>query len=293
MLPHFLSKFIGSVLLATTIGAQAQNKPYAIYGDDNRQEMFAVDPFWQNVGRSIAGKVSIEHFSSDKTELKGAPLSKRVCAGTRFSEQITVPKCTGFLVKPNILVTAGHCMDTPEDCSNFVWVFGYALQNDSDRKYTKVTQSQIYRCRRLVGFQFRYLGGLDYAIIELDRPVTDRTPLALGFDIPITKGMPLAIIGHPNGIPMKFSDGAEIIQLTDNDEAFASNLDVFQGNSGSPVFDLVTGKVLGITSHGHADHVRDPEKLCKINKVCLSEDNCHWSVASRVTNMKNEPALGN
>jgi hypothetical protein len=105
--------------------------------------------------------------------------------------------------------------------------------------------------------------------------------------------MQVTSIGHPSGLPQKFIDGASIIQLSDAERNIDTDLDAFQGNSGSPVFDASTGVVIGITSHGHADHVRDPEKLCKIPKICMPGDKCYWSASSRITNLKDEPIFKN
>lgn len=281
-----------TLTLASHALADADFGPKIIFGDDNRQEVYSVAPLWQTISQSIAGKVSIDHIEGN-TKLIGAPLSKKVCATNRFANQITIPSCTGFLAKPNILITAGHCMKTPEDCSQFVWIFGYTLKNETDQTYTNVDPSRIYKCKNVISRRFEDFGAVDYTIIELDRPVVGREPLKLGFDATVSPGMQVTSIGHPSGLPQKLIDGASIIQIVDNDRTLDTDLDAFQGNSGSPVFDASTGVVLGITSHGHADHIRDPEKLCKINKICMPGDKCYWSASSRITNLKDEPTFKN
>jgi V8-like Glu-specific endopeptidase len=293
----FITAFVGfltsNIVYAATPVNSTGARPYAIYGDDNRQEVFAAPAFWQELSRSIAGKVSMEHISQGGggIQLIGSPLSKKSCPTNRFADQITVPSCTGFLVKENILITAAHCMKASVDCANFVWVFGYNLQNESDKGYTRVANNQVYRCKQVLSRRYEDFGAVDYTIIELDRPVIDRPSLKLGFETPVDPGTPLATLGYPSGLPMKLTDGAAIIGLSEENRTIESNLDVFQGNSGSPVFDAATGSVIAIISRGHADHTRDPEKLCKLNKICMPGDNCHWSSSSRVTNMKDEPSL--
>lgn len=264
--------------------------PLVIFGDDNRQEIFSVSPQWQEISRSIAGKVSVDHIRMQGgiAELVGSPLSKKICATNRFAEQITVPSCSGFLAKPNILVTAGHCIKTQEDCDNFVWVFGYALQNPTDKGYTNIPTDQIYKCKKILSRRQEDFGAVDHAILELDRSVENRQPLKMDFNQTLSVGTPVTLIGHPSGLPLKFADAATIVEITDGGRTINTDLDAFQGNSGSPVFHAETGNVIAITSHGQSDHVRDPNTNCKVPKVCLPGDKCYWSSSSNITNLKNE-----
>jgi V8-like Glu-specific endopeptidase len=277
--------------LSTMAGATSRVTPQGIFGEDNRQEIFSVSADWQEISNSIAGKVTAEHITNHQSywQLEGVPLKRRVCPATRFADQVTVPNCSGFLVKPNILVTAGHCMTKPEDCSQNYWVFGYALKNETDLIYQKVNPEQVYRCKSVLASRQEGFGAVDYAIIELDRPVTDRKPLTLGFHTPIQTGQTVAMIGHPSGLPMKLTDGASILNIKDNDRTIETDLDLFHGNSGSPVIDVNSKEVIGITSNGHADYTKDQEKLCKTPILCKPESNCHLSAASRITNLLSEP----
>lgn len=297
---HLVKKLIhlSILLMATTTVASeptsySKFQPNVIFGEDSRQEMFALAPFWQQISLAIAGKVSVDHIgaSGGGFELIGTSLSKKVCPTNRFAQQITVPTCTGFLVSSNLLVTAGHCMKTQEDCDKYVWVFGYTLKNETDLSYTKVPSEQVFRCKKVHSRRLEDFGAVDYTIIELDRSVENRIPVQLGLETNVYPGMPLASIGHPLGLPLKFIDGATVIQLNNGDRSLDTDLDAFQGNSGSPVFDASTGVVVGITSHGHADHIRDPETNCKVTRVCMPGDKCHWSSTSRISNLKDEPIL--
>jgi V8-like Glu-specific endopeptidase len=288
--------FMGLLIVNTiTVSALTKIEPNVLFGEDNRHEVFETDPEWQEIAQSIAGKVTYDHIIDHKSywELQGVPLNRRVCKENRYAEQVTVPSCSGFLVKPNILITAGHCMRTPEDCTNQVWVFGYMLKNAADSDYRKVGADQVYKCKQVLGRRQEDFGAVDYTIVELDRPVVGRKPLTLGFQTAISVGQQVAALGHPNGLPMKFADAASIIAITSNDRSIEADLDQFQGNSGSPIFDVQTKTVIGIASHGHADYVREPEKLCKIPKVCMPEDKCYLSASSRVTNLLVEPIFKN
>ncbi len=266
----------------------------AIFGKDDRQELFSAPDQWREIGRSIAAKVSADHITNHGSfwELHGDPLSAKECPGNRFADQITVPSCTGFLVKPDLLVTAAHCVKSQDDCDSFNWVFEYALAGEGDKNYTKVGADRVYRCKKIAARNYQAFGDIDYAILQLDRPVEGRKPLKLALDAQVSPGLELVNIGNSNGLPLKFKGSAQILKITPNGWAFESEMDTFGGDSGSPFFDAGTGEVLGVTSRGHADHFHDGASNCRQLKVCKPGDNCNLSVASGIWNLKNEPALG-
>ncbi|MEI7528994.1 MAG: trypsin-like peptidase domain-containing protein [Elusimicrobiota bacterium] len=266
----------------------------AIFGKDDRQELFSAPVQWKEIGHSLAGKVSLDHITDHGSswELHGDPLSAKECPGNRFADQITVPSCTGFLVKPDLLVTAAHCIKAQDDCDNFKWVFEYALAGQSDKNYTKVGTDRVYQCKKIVARNYQNFGDIDYAILQLDRPVEGRKPLKLALNSQPTVGTELVNIGNSNGLPLKYKDSAQILHIKPTGQAFDSEMDTFGGDSGSPVFNAVTGEVLGITSSGHADHFHDGTNSCRQLKVCKPGDKCNLAVASGIWNLKSEPALG-
>lgn len=267
----------------------------AINGEDNRQELSQAQSKWREIGRSLAGKVSNEAIrnSGASSQLVGLPLNKKMCPGTRFSEQITVPTCTGFLVKSNVLVTAAHCIKEENDCTGYSWVFEYALSNpqESSANYTKVENNRIYKCTKILGRNYQNFGNIDYAILQLDRPVEGRNPLQMGWDLPLLPGQAVTNIGHSSGLPLKFKDSANILRITPDGLGIDTDLDLFHGDSGSPVFDDATGMVIGITSHGHADSRHEDGKVCSALRICRPEDNCYPSTSSRISNLKADPVF--
>lgn len=266
-------------------------KPYAVYGEDNRTEPFSVGAKELELSKSIAGRISIDHLVQNGGNFKVTrkTLGEEKCSKNRFAEQTLGPTCSGFLVRPNILVTAGHCMTKPENCTQNVWVFDYLLKNAGDKSYQIVSPQKIYKCKQVLARRYNDFGNIDYAIVELDRAVTDRNFLEMDFS-PNSPSMetPTFAVGHPSGLPLKVTLAGRVLK-NDHPYAFDTDLDIFQGNSGSPVFDQNTGKVIGITSHGHEDYTRDKNNpSCKTPKICMPEDNCYPSTASRVLNLENE-----
>lgn len=248
-----------------------------IYGEDNRwdTEFYPVKMF-RDKALSVAGMVSTRKLVPDSTDdnyykffKKSASRQYGVCKSERFSEQIVLPVCTGFLVAPDILVTAGHCVESQNICDNFSWVFDYVEGTE------RIEKKNVYKCKAILSQKLKstYITFKDYAVIQLDRE-TNRAPLSFRKKGRPNWGEKLVVIGHPTGMPQKIADGAEVkigsaINLITplrtafrKRDFFFANLDTFQGNSGSPVFNEETGLVEGILTEGAADYTQDPEQLC-------------------------------
>ncbi|MFA6434970.1 MAG: serine protease [Elusimicrobiales bacterium] len=261
-------------------GAAAENK--AIFGADDRQDVYQVgDRMFLEKQRSVAAMISVDRING--TQLSGANLSQRVCAGQKFADQVMISKCTGFLVREDLIVTAAHCVVTAEDCDNFKWVFGFQAERANQNKYT-VAAEDIYSCVQVVERAYGGFGNVDHAVVQLDRPVRNRPPLAFRTEGRIDGSAGLALIGHPSGLPAKIVLAGGVLDNS-NPDFFASDLDTFDGNSGSPVFDRKTGVVEGIVVRGHADYIRPPGQTCKVPKVC-TVGACNTSDAGRITNVK-------
>jgi hypothetical protein len=106
--------------------------------------------------------------------------------------------------------------------------------------------------------------------VELDREVLHREPVELGGGAP-QAGTSLVIMGYPLGLPLKVANRAEVLAVEEN--YFIANLDSFQGNSGSPVFNQETGEVEGILARGKPDFY--PSNGClKLNRCDENGKNC-------------------
>ncbi len=192
-------------------------------------------------------------FTTIDTEGLGETLEKSqgICPGAKFAHQIVLPGCSGFLVGPDLIVTAGHCVDK-EHLSQAVWIFGY------DKKYSFDTHpifqpTQIYTVKEVIAWALENpndnKSGMDFSLVRLDRPVEGISPLKIRKFGKVEIGDPLAIIGYPNGLTAKISAEAKVLDNSDPN-LFKSNLDIFNGNSGSPVINLDTGLVEGILTRG-------------------------------------------
>src|SRR5690606_30794344 len=127
----------------------------------------------------------------------GQTLQKRgICAKERFSQQISAANCSGFLVAPNVLVTAGHCIRSDFDCSTYKWVFDYKVDH-ADQTSVTVPQTSVYSCKKIIERSLDNATKNDFAVIELDRAVLDRSPLKFRRRGKVMPTAPLAVIGHP------------------------------------------------------------------------------------------------
>lgn len=250
--------------------------PKIIYGQDNRQDAYAVkNPLFLKLAKSTAVQVAIRNVSMDlnlQVILKGEFLTDAMglCSSERFSEQLSVGRCSGFLVSEDTLVTAGHCAQTQAECEAHAWVFDYKITDPSDLDInTKVDPRNVFLCKKLVAQALDEQTQMDYAVIKLDRKVMGRTPLKIRKSGEVKKGDKLVVIGYPSGLPMKISDGAKVKRST-NPVYFKTNLDTYGGNSGSAVFNVKTGEVEGILVRGGKDYVYSPKLGCAVSNKCTN-----------------------
>ena len=151
-----------------------------IYGVDNRYEVLDYPKKkFQRFARSTAAQISKE-FLQKKGEiffLKAKKLFENgVCKGERFSEQPSPANCSGFLIGEDLLVTAGHCVQSEEDCFDYRWVFGFK-KNSSNQVVKEFSSENVFSCQKVLIAKYDPLEKIDYALIKLDRPVLMRKPL--------------------------------------------------------------------------------------------------------------------
>lgn len=239
-----------------------------IYGDDDRLDLFEVtDPTLYNLARSTAVLMYADQLKADgdKYNIISSTFKQEfsLCSTEKFGHQYSAGFCSGFLIADNILVTAGHCVRNQSGCDRTSFVFDYAVNDGNDPGPSSVSSSQVYSCKQLIKSFTKY-DGADYAVIELDKAVTDRLPLSVRTDGKIKINEPLVVVGYPSGIPMKVAGGANVRHQASG--YFVANLDTYGGNSGSAVFNADTGLVEGILVRGEGDFV--VKDGCRVSNVC-------------------------
>ncbi len=264
----------------------------AIYGDDDRLEIFQSPKVVRAQAKAVAAMVSIESIKKtrggydykivaplykdlefmddddwdaleDVTGMDLVSSSVKMCKGVKFYSQPMGATCTTFLVASNLLMTAGHCVTEENLCDKYVFVFDYEAEHNYQSEVF-VDPKNIYTCSKV-----QYSGYIDplddlfgdneggvskdFAIIKLSKKVKNRKPLKAISKWTQKDKHPVYTIGTPMGLPLKYSGLGKIIPTSIEKNSFVTNLDTFQGNSGSPIFSGKSGKVIGILVSGAED----------------------------------------
>lgn len=241
-----------------------------IYGEDDREDIYmSSDNLMKSISRSTLSLIKDQNLEKVGPDYKvvGRKLKNRakLCTEERFGEQVSVGRCSGFLVTSNLIVTAGHCAKSMERyCQGNKWVFGYSL--DENGELPLIKGKDIYSCVEIVDKVYNKKG-IDYAVLRLDREVKDRLPLKVRTQGTISKNVKVASIGNPVGLPTKIISNG-LVRSNNRNELFVANTDSFAGGSGSVVVDQETGLVEGIIVRGGVDYKRNYIRGCRIvNKV--------------------------
>jgi V8-like Glu-specific endopeptidase len=284
---NFKTILLTTTLLVSSVAMAGPASIKVIYGEDGREDVFAsTNGLHIKLAKSTAAMIpsyKVEEHNAYEVKLAGSTLEQRgMCASEKFSQQPTTANCSGFLVDKDKIVTAGHCIRNESDCSSNSWVFDFKVDHEFQSEVI-VSKESVYKCKKIISQSLDSETQNDYALIQLDKPVTDRDPLAFR-----TKGKPsvgdeLVVIGHPTGLPTKITSGAKIRSV--NDVFFVANLDTYGGNSGSAVFNASTGVIEGILVRGAQDYVYDSAQGCRVSNV-LGNDEGRGEDVTLITNIK-------
>jgi len=201
------------------------------------------------------------------------------CSGQSFIDQQFGAAATGFLVAPNVVLTASH--NLPNGVNSLLrlrFVFGFEMVKN--KPVLTFGDDDVYEGVDIID-RGRTNSGGDWALVRLDRPVTDRDPLPYRKTGKIGDKDEVYVVGHPFGVPQKLAGNAP---LTDNNpkDAFYARLDAFRGNSGSPVFNAKTNEVEGILIGGPLDMLSvDDKNTCVVVHTC--DGKCPGELIVRIT----------
>lgn len=262
--------------------------PRVIYGIDDRSDIYqSNDNLMKELSHSVAAQVMDSGFQS--TENNVFVLGTRtlqnegMCSTERFSNQVAVANCSGFLIGSDVLVTAGHCVRDTASCGNHRWVFDYANYESEQKTYT-FNNDQVYRCTKVISQAKDSTTGIDYAVVKLDRKVVGRTPFKIRKTGKVADDAILTVIGFPSGLPMKITT-AGAVRDNSKDAYFVMNSDTYGGNSGSVVVDTKTGTVEGILVRGDTDYQKSETDDCLVS-VIRPQDGGRGEDATRITKIK-------
>ncbi len=231
----------------------------AIFGLDSRSLVLPNSPEGE-MGASTAVAVlsgNITETVDGKFDLDIPQLDESFCSEQKFVKNPSMSyACTGFLVAPDLIATAGHCMvNTGESrhekdkyCEVFSWLFDYRADSLGQTKTKGLDKQQLYRCQEVIyAVKDERAPFRDYALVRLDRPVEGKVPYTLQPNV--RENEEVTMLGHPLGLPLIYSYDAKILLNNLAMQSYVTNLDAFEGNSGSPVFNAKR-EVVGILTGG-------------------------------------------
>lgn len=251
-----------------------------IYGSDDRLEVYEhPDTQLQALARrSVLALIKGEHLERDRSgayHLVGPTLETafNVCDDQRFTAQLAIADCSAVLVDADLILTAGHCVTTESDCTDYAFVFDYYYRDRSRQRGAHETlepepiqASDVYGCRRIVARRHanNETTRVDFAFVQLDRAVVHRTAATIRAT-PLRMGEPLATIGCTSGLPFKIDAGAQVLQTAGPELGFfVLDSDTFFGSSGSGVFDE-HHQLVGIIARGGLDYVQRGECMVPLS----------------------------
>jgi V8-like Glu-specific endopeptidase len=253
------------LIAAVVLGGQAHTQQLisgkVIYGTDDRIDVYEESsPQRLQWAAATCGLVSASELDYDpETDTYQVLTSsftvfgRQPCDGEPFANQPTAPNCSGFAAGADIIATAGHCVNA-NSLAAVRFVFGFQML-DADNAVTTLRGDQVYEGAEVLGW--RNDGSFDYAIVRLNRAITapEVIPMPIRREGTIAEGTNVGVIGHPTGLPLKIAFGpTTTVRSSGPDGYFVANLDTYGGNSGSPVFNAITGVVEGVLVRGARDY---------------------------------------
>ncbi|RPJ76300.1 MAG: serine protease [Alphaproteobacteria bacterium] len=261
-----------------------------VYDDDNRRLVSELDTLHDSdevkLSRSILAQVPkwrivSENKESISVETKSLSSGLNFCPDEKFSELPLVSSCTAFLVGPDLILTAGHCLKDKYECQKNYWVLDYDdaagfVGPDGRATFKK---ENVYSCSQILSSSENVK--LDYALVKLNRAITDRPIFNVRRTGKVEDTAQLVVIGHPMGLP-KILANDSIIRNNSLPNTFVTNADTFSGNSGSPVINSETHIVEGILVRGDDDFKMDIDLGCNRVYKCVGRE-CRGETAQRTT----------
>lgn len=259
----------------------------ALFGADDRVAMTPSSPHREQARATAVAVLSSLIGPSEKKlgtyKLDADSLSGFLCEDERFSKDPSLSyACSGFLVAPDLLVTAGHCMvntgesrhDTDKYCAAYGWLFDYQASAEGHVALDGIPAENYVKCKEVIyAVRDERAPFRDFALVRLEHPVAGRKPFPMAA---VAKGDSLSMIGYPFGSPQKLSWHGRVKLDDPQRPSFLTTLDAFEGNSGSVVFNA-RGEAVGILVAGtpSANTVKDIGKQCdRYNRCDENGENC-------------------
>jgi V8-like Glu-specific endopeptidase len=249
----------------------------AIYGPrDERQDFYDL----ADDGLKTLARAAVALFKAEAAQASGAKVSlkaktlreaEKLCPGEKFEGQPSGAFCSGTLIAPDTVLTAGHCVSeisggsSPGKISDTRFVFGYWM-SDATTPPKDIPAEQVFSGKEAITGEFSETR--DWAVVRLDRPVpeTIAKPVTDWAIEPLQKDQKVFTFGFPSGIPLKYAPNAPVRDIKQT--FYVAELSTFSGNSGSGVYDQATRKLAGVLVRGEVDYLKDTAAKCQRVHFC-------------------------
>lgn len=207
----------------------------------------------------------------------------KLCEDELFIDEPSGSYCSGVLVGEQWVATARHCVKGLETAKIRVVTEYRDIQNTSGKPmplaFPKAAVYTVSETRMSVD-------GEDWALVKLDRAVPGEAPIEVDLtQVTSGRGLTLTAVGHPLGLPVKYADGAVVLPVGSAFESallYRATLDTYGGNSGSPIVDTRTKRLVGILSAGDKDFEYRAVDRCYESKTCREHGDCQGELVQRV-----------
>ena len=257
---------------------------------DSRIELiqFSQSTPWQNdiltISQSVGMIVEIEKLDQISKDLYKLNISQKLgekfnlCDGIAFYNQPSVGEGTAFIFDKKSMLTALHVFQRP--LKYYAVIFDYKVISMYGVVDSFISKDDIYYPQEVT----KKNEEMDAVVFSVDRNF-NRPVLEWEKSTAIHKEKnEIYSIGYPNGLPIKVALNASI---TENENYFYyyTSLDSFQGNSGSPVFNFYTNKVIGVLVSGEIDY--------RFNGSCYEMPSCAYPYCKGEKVMRMEEIVRN
>lgn len=309
--------FIYLLFLTFSLGSLAEYtkspktiSPSVIYGGDGRTDLYLIkDQKLKRAAQSIALVIDTQRDLKQKEDrqllyfYQNGPRN-RLCPQERFYHQPVTGHCSAVLIAPDRVLTSKHCVRDLQQCRRTGFVFDYAVTSKSEEEVKNLLPTinplnpgRISYCQAIIDKGSEMLEvndqNQDFTIVtifpkQLSRPTL---PLILQ-QSPLTPKQPLALLGHPLGLPLKIAADTKVKIFSSTAPSFIVESDSFEGNSGSALIDLEQGRLVGMLSGGEQDF---SEKLtptgesCFASRRCYAGSDCKGEVAIKINTILAQP----
>ncbi|MEZ4288080.1 MAG: serine protease [Polyangiales bacterium] len=160
--------------------------------------------------------------------------------------------CSGTNVSPsNLVLTNAHCLNTQSQCDDAEFVFQY-YRTDCENANSPTSEWASFRCDELLKTSpfsscTPTANTLDFSLFSVIGDPSAQFGSATIDPTPPVSGQGIYMVQHPSGRPHEITHGGgSDFVVSGLGLQYQGTLDTEPGSSGSPIFDAVTHKMIGL-----------------------------------------------